>query len=420
MIQIICDAADANLRFVPVADGRNANAERKTIRRFGRTHTLPGIRTYSKEKNALIKRLIALPLVALGLAAPASPRIAAGSAAGAVFTLTNQSDGNAVLAFRRDVGGALTLTGSFPTGGAGTGTGNDPLGSQGAVVLDQSARLLFAVNAGSNDVSAFAVDGDHLELLNRVYSGGTMPVSIAVHGNLVYVLNAGGVPDVAGFTINPRTNELEALSGSERSLAGGTSASPADVSFSSNGDVLMVTEKGTQTIDTYVVGENGYLAEPTANPSSGDTPFGFQFTHRNVAIVSEAGTSNALSSYGVDENGQLALITGSLQNGQAAVCWTVVTEDGRYAYSVNAGSGTISSYAVSDRGALDLLNAAAASTGALSAPTDAAMTRDSRFLYVRIGAFGRIHGFRVERDGRLSPIGAIGGIPLGSQGLAVR
>ena len=181
----------------------------------------------------------------------------------------------------------------------------------------------------------------------------------------------------------------------------------------------MVTEKGTQTIDTFLVDNGGFASGPISNPSSGSTPFGFQFTHRSVAIVSEAGP-NALSSYRVDENGQLELITGSLPNGQAAVCWAVVTNDGRFAYTANAGSSTVSSYAVSPEGILTLLDPAAATTGAGSAPTDAALSGDSRFLYVRDGGQNVVHGFRVEADGSLTPVGTTGGIPAGSQGLAAR
>ncbi|HTV55174.1 MAG TPA: 3-carboxymuconate cyclase, partial [Terriglobia bacterium] len=114
---------------------------------------------------------------------------------GAVYTLTNGSTGNSVIVFDRAADGRLTLAGSFPTGGTGTGTGTlpvDPLGSQGSVVLNGSDQLLFAVNAGSNSVSEFAVDGDSLTHLNTVSSGGAMPISVAVHGSLVYVLNASG------------------------------------------------------------------------------------------------------------------------------------------------------------------------------------------------------------------------------------
>ena len=342
-----------------------------------------------------------------------------GGPSGAVYVGTNQSTGNAVIVFHRAPDGTLSLRGSFPTGGSGIGTGADPLGSQGSVVLDQSNRLLFVVNAASNDFSVFAVVGDTLHLLDKVSSGGTRPISIAVHERLVYVLNAGGTPNIAGFVIDPKTNHLVPLPGSQRGLAGGSSANPAQVGFSLDGEVLTVTEKGTQTIDTYTVNDDGYVSGPISNHSNGGTPFGFEFTHGNVAIVSEAGP-NALSSYKAGESGALKLVTGSLANGQAATCWALVTSDGRYAYSVNAGNGTISSYAASPDGILALLNPVAATTGTGSTPTDAALSTDSKFLYVRDGGLNLVHGFRVEANGSLTPVGTTGGLPANGQGIAAR
>jgi 6-phosphogluconolactonase len=381
----------------------------------------------------VIHSMLAIAVLGLLLGVSAQKSLAQGFS-GAVYTLTNQPTGNSVIVFDRAADGTLTLAGSYPTGGTGTGAGStfptmvDPLGSQGAVVLSRSHRLLFAVSAASNQVSAFAVEGDRLILLN----------TIAVHGNLVYVLNAGGTPNITGFTIDPRTNKLVPLAGSARPLAGGSTANPAEVSFSLDGSVLMVTEKGpaatvagfllgtTQTIDTYTVNRDGTVSGPISNHSSGPTPFGFEFTHRDLAIVSQAGPplsaagQNALSSYRAEENGQLELITGSLQNGGAATCWAIVTSDGRYAYSINTVSGTISSYEVSPEGYLTLLDPTAASPGSGSHPTDPALSNDSRFLYVRDPGLNTVDAFRIEADGSLTPVGTTQGVPTGSQGLAAR
>ena len=232
---------------------------------------------HALQNRSLVVRgmfVFALVTMLLGVSAPAS--WAAGNS-GAVYVGTNQPAGNAVIVFRRASDGTLSSGSSFLTGGNGLGTGADPLGSQGAVVLDQSNRLLLAVNAGSNDVSVLEVDGDTLHLVDRVGSGGTTPISVAVHGNLVYVLNSGSTPDIAGFVIEPHTSHLVSLPGSTRNLAGGGAAAPAEVGFSLDGTLLMVAEKGTQTIDTYTVGDDGYASGPVSNHSSGATPFGFAF-----------------------------------------------------------------------------------------------------------------------------------------------
>jgi 6-phosphogluconolactonase (cycloisomerase 2 family) len=363
-------------------------------------------------------RVVAAALVILLGMASGSAR--AQGRSGAVYVLTNQTTGNSVIVYHRAPDGTLSFSGIFSTGGTGIGTGTnpvDPLGSQRAVVLSEDHHLLFAVNSGSNEISAFAVKRGHLQLLDTLSSGGTMPVSIAVHGSLVYVLNAGGEPNITGFTIDRSSNHLVLLHGSQRSLAGGSAAAPAQVSFSPDGSVLMVTEKGTQTIDTYTVDDDGYASDPMAHVSSGATPFGFDFTHRGIVVVSEAGP-NALSSYELEEDGGLKLVTGSLANGQKATCWAVATDDGRFAYTANAASGTISSYGVTRDGTLSLLDPTSGVTAMGAAPTDMALSSDSRFLYVREGGTHSVGGFRVEEDGSLTPVGTVDGIPAGAQGIA--
>lgn len=185
----------------------------------------------------------AVALLAIVMLATVSAKFAvAQDGPGAVYVLTNQA-ANSVMVYARAADGTLSLSGAFLTGGTGSGSGADPLGSQGALILDQSQRLLFAVNAGSNEVSVFAVQGLGLRLLDREPSGGQMPVSITVHGGLLYVLNAGGTPNIEGFTIQPWNGHLVPLPGSSRMLAGGPGSAPAEVAFSPSGDVLMVTEK---------------------------------------------------------------------------------------------------------------------------------------------------------------------------------
>src|SRR5881409_1809742 len=117
----------------------------------------------------------------------------------AVYTLTNQVAGNSVAVFARAADGTLSAAGSVATGGTGTGAG---LGSQGALALSDDGRWLFAVNAGSNDVSILRVTPAGLVLTSRVPSGGTLPISLTVHGNLLYVLNGGGSGNIAGFALD--------------------------------------------------------------------------------------------------------------------------------------------------------------------------------------------------------------------------
>lgn len=368
--------------------------------------------------NFLVRRwVVMLAAVAALIVVSASLGAAQMDDSGAVYVLSNQSS-NSVLVYARGANGSVSFSGSFSTGGAGMGTGGDPLGSQGSLVLGRWHRLLFAVNAGSNDVSVFAVEGRGLQLhlLDRVSSGGTMPVSIAVHGRLLYVLNAGGTPNIQGFFLEPFGGHLVALPGSARMVPGGASSAAAEIAFSSDGEVLMVTEKGTNQIDTWTINDDGYANDVMTASSSGLTPFGFAIVH-NIAVVSEA-MSGGLSSYEIEENMPAKLVTGPVSDTQAAVCWVVVTRNGLYAFGTNTGSGTISSYSISRDGSLTLLEVEAGTTGAGTAPIDMALSRNSSFLYVREATRGMVDGFRVESNGSLTPITSAGGVPLGAQGIA--
>src|SRR6266576_4772643 len=242
---------------------------------------------------------------------------------GAVYTLTNQVGGNAVAVFARGADGRLTAAGTVSTGGTGTGAS---LGSQSAVTLSEDGRWLFAVNAGSNDVSVFSVSpGGGLALASRTASGGTLPISLTVRGNVLYVLNAGGTGNITGFTVG-EDGRLRAIAGSTRSLSG-SAVGPAQVAFSPDGRSLIVTEKNTNLIDVYSVGRNGVASGPASVASAGATPFGFAFGPRGDVFVSEA--SGSASSYDLGRRGGLRVVSGVVLTHQGAPCWAVVTEDGR-------------------------------------------------------------------------------------------
>lgn len=350
-----------------------------------------------------------------------TPTFDAGGAngAGAVFTQTNAVAGNAVVAFARGGDGSLTLAGTFSTGGNGIGGTNDPLASQYSLILDgEDAKLLFVVNAGSNTISAFRVDGANLSLVGTTGSGGTLPVSLAVARHTLYVLNAGS-NNVKGFDIGG-DGSLTPNAAASAPLGAGA-AGGAAVRASRDGQLLVVTEKGSNTIDAYEIGAQGALGQPVRSTSSGISPFGFDFVNGDRIAVSEAGSA-AASLYDVGSNGALNVESASVStNGQAAPCWLIATTNGRFAFTANAGSGTISGYGIAN-GSLQLLvpSGVSGSTGAGSTPLDLDLSRGDHFLYVLESGAGRIGAFAVSGDGSLTALAGIGGLTPahGYQGLA--
>ena len=333
-----------------------------------------------------------------------------------VYTMSNETGNNAVLAFRQH-GDTLVPAGSFPTGGKGSGGG---LGNQGALAFSEDGDALLVVNPGSDDIAGFQSNGRQFRLVDRVPSGGTRPISIATHEDYVYVLNAGGAGNIAGFELTHH-NKLRPIAGSIRPLSGASTA-PAQISFNPSGDTLVVTEKATRIIDTYAVDEDGVASGPVSQPSSGITPFGFSFTRRGVLVVSEAfgGAPNgsAVSSYGL-RDGRLTVLSGSVPTTQTAACWIVITKNGKFAYASNTGSNNISSYRVGRTGRLTLHEAVATPTGA--GPIDMALNKNSRFLYVLNAGSRSIEVFQVDRgNGRLTTGTGISGLPNGANGLIAR
>ena len=272
---------------------------------------------------------------------------------GAVYVLTNSATNNSVAIYDRASDGTLTAAGTVSTTGLGTGAG---LGSQGALTLSDDNRWLFAVNAGSNDISVFQVRNDGLTLVNKAPSGGTTPISVTEQDGLLYVLNAGGTGNISGFRVG-HNGVLAWIPNSTRPLSSGA-AGPAQVQFSPNGRVLVVTEKANNKIDTYTVDHSGLATGPNVQASSGTTPFGFAFSKRGQLVVTEAfggaPLGSAASSYTVTDGGILHLVSGSVATHQTAACWAAISKDGRYAYTTNAGSGTVTGYSIAHDGSLSL------------------------------------------------------------------
>jgi 6-phosphogluconolactonase (cycloisomerase 2 family) len=106
-------------------------------------------------------------------------------------------------------------------------------------------------------------------------------------------------------------------------------------------------------------------------------------------------------------------------NTQVAACWIAISNNGKFAYTTNAGSGTISSYQIAEDGSLTLLQVMAGSTGAGSSPVDIAFSNNGSFLYALGNAAHTITIFQMGADGSLSNLGAMS-VPAGVTGLAAQ
>jgi 6-phosphogluconolactonase (cycloisomerase 2 family) len=351
-------------------------------------------------------------------AVPAAPNFSQSQTVGGVFVSTNGLNANAVVAFARAADGALTPTGTFSPGGTGIGGAADPLASQFAVALSKNAQVLVVVNAGSNDISSFAVDGGSLTLVDRASSGGVRPVSVTISNGFVYALNS--VSNTIGVLALGSDGSLTALPGLTKALAAGANGA-AEVRANPTGDLVVVSERVSNRLETFAVANDGSLGDPVVTPAAGTTPFGFDFTTRGQVVVSEAASASA-SSYAVNADGSLSVISAAAPTLQRATCWLIVSNSGRFAYTANAGTANITGFAVDASGALTRLDPTGVSgnLGAGAQPLDLDMSRNGNFLYVMKNGTGTIGAFSVNGDGSLTPLPDTPGLAVraGYMGLA--
>ncbi len=347
---------------------------------------------------------------------------------GAVFAMTNATAGNEIVTYNRATDGTLERVGRVRTRGLGIGVDTD---TQGPLRLSLDNRFLYAVNPGSDNISVFEVNGSRLRFI-QIIEAGDQPLSLTIFGDLLYSLDGSVAGNgIRGFRM-AADGRLTELPNSFRLLSSPI-AVPGDIEFSPDGRTILVTQKTTNTlltpanaIDAFSIGDDGYATMlPVRNMSFGLRPFSLAFRGDGKLITVEsfnaAPNLSAATSYQLNPGGGLSVLSGSVANGQTDVCWIVITKDGRYAYTANFGSGTISSYSFNASGTLSLINGSAAFLGATSQPVDVALSADGRYLYQLLRGLGAVAAFRIEANGGLTSLGTLtGGLPVndGISGLA--
>ena len=348
--------------------------------------------------GALIGAATALVLIPASVAAadrpagsPAHPGI--GQGVPSVFVQTDNPDGNQVIVLAQHHDGRLSEDAAVSTGGLGgiaAGSAADHLASQGSLTYDAEHQLLFAVNAGSGTISVLSVQQRRVRLDQVLSSGGEFPNSIAVHGNLVYIVNSGGTGSVSGFRIFG--HHMVAIPGSTRSLGLANTNppsfldAPGQVAFSPDGSELLVTTKAaSNSIDVFEVGPRGLLSTaPTVNADGTNVRFSFASTPSGQLVVAEPGPS-ALHTFSFGPNGTLTSLSASVSDGQSALCWLETT-------------GVA---ATTDAGSIDLTASA-----------------NGKYLYAEAGIAGAVDEFHINSDGSLSPLGDVAGLGAGIEGIA--
>lgn len=389
---------------------------------------------------------------------------------GGVYTMTNDAANNAVTVFDRHIDGHLVFKEHVPTNGTGQPIfpgqpafpiNFDPLRSQGAIVTSDFGRFIIGVNAGSDEIFVMRVNRqtNELELADEISSNGELPVSVAVHRNLIYVVNAG-TRNISGYKLNAK-GHLRFIGDSIRTLGPGNE-SPIpftegrepythEIRFTPEGDKLVVLNSGTHSDLIYVfpVNHRGVAGERVTSASDSENPLAMTFSPNGSLLVtssSEDEAFNVVTSYNINDDLSLSIITPAVANGQGGSCWLVSRE--AFAYTINSFNNTFSFYQAGAQGevtltvpvAIQLVNGAGPFTaeGTLDEealarmladgtappfPTDAAITTSGHYLYDLHAGNGTVGGFSIAEDGSLVLLDEYQGgvIPYGgSQGMAAR
>jgi len=351
---------------------------------------------------------------------PPGPQLAAP----AVYTLTNAVAGNQVASYVRAETGSISRAGKFDTMGTGTGGG---LGSQGALVFDDETGRFFAVNAGDDTVSMLVLGSDgSLQELAKVASGGKRPVSVAARSGVVYVANQGDTTaaavgaNIAGFAIDG--DKLMPIASSVRSLSATTDVHPTDITLSPDGKFVVVAERLANKLDVFALDGSSAAQVGSFQASAGMQPFAFDWSPEGFLVVAEVGdgsaTGSSASSYSLGATGTLTPITSVLATHQGAACW--IQTAGGHAYVANAASGTITGLAVSETGALTLLDQSGVTAVTGAGAIDLAVTPDRGYLYSLANGAHTISVFAINADGSLTGRPSFLEPPASAAGLVAR
>ncbi|KAF8903685.1 hypothetical protein CPB84DRAFT_1773887 [Gymnopilus junonius] len=352
---------------------------------------------------------------ALALASTASTSFAPfgsrNSPAGAVYIMTNDPSGNKVLsvsiASDGTVGTTVTASSTEGRGLHAKIDGADALLSQGSVAVNSKARLLAAVNAGSNTVSLFSInpeDPTRLTLLGRpIPSGGDFPQSVAFNskGTDVCVLNGGKVNGVNCFVTHPifglfpKANNIRLLNRNQ--------TTPPTV---------IAAVKGIPPIPgfiaTWTIGFDGLLSSQyiKSTPAEGGAlPFSLTpIPGTNAILATDPALGFEIFNFASNNNRNSQLVAASSTvttvPGQAAICWSTYSPKSGNFYLIDAALDIVTEIHIDKNLKSSLVKQYQLATGATILDSEVATVKHDDFLYVLGAKSASIYVLSVTTPGK--------------------
>jgi 6-phosphogluconolactonase (cycloisomerase 2 family) len=334
-----------------------------------------------------------------------------------VFTINNDAKRNAIAVFQQNMDGTLTEVNGSPFATGGKGLAGGDIDEQGAIRVHK--QFVLAVNPGSDSIAVLrkGSDGKLVPVDGSPFpSGGTAPLSLTVHGNLVYVANQAppfakptAEPNLMGFHLNDE-GKLSPIENSKITFHPGHG--PAQVEFSPDGKTVAVTsgfqDETTGRIHGYLVQTDGTLKEGPGSPltpkgASGVVGFSWSPDSNRVYVSNFRGSSVIV--YDVDKKtGGVKQMSEPYGNAEKAACWTAITADGKTLYVANFVSNSISSFEVGADGKLALLATTPRRGGTDPDTKDIEISKDGKYLYAVASGAKEIAVFRIGDKGKLTEL----------------
>jgi 6-phosphogluconolactonase len=296
----------------------------------------------------------------------------------------------------------------------------DGLENPSFLAVDKAGRFLYSVHGDRSDVTSYAIDQKtgHIRVIGRQPTGGYNPIHLALDADNKFLLVTNyGTDSIAVFPVKPdgtlgpypTLTTLKGALGPHRTEQ--KNIRPHHNPLDPQGRFFYVPNKGADSVMTYRIDPKKGIAvhvnEVAARPGAAPRHIDFHPRKALAYVINEL--DSTITTYRQDrKSGQLTPIqripsTPSDFTGYSTGAEIWVDRAGRNVYASNRGHDSVGVFGIDpDKGTL---------TPRQWVPTKGGVPRffcldpRQRFLYVANQGGHSILGYKIERDGKLSPTG---------------
>jgi 6-phosphogluconolactonase (cycloisomerase 2 family) len=259
--------------------------------------------------------------------------------------------------------------------------------NNGALTLIAGSPFLTGGNGGARDV-------------------GPQTITTATLGakSFLYAANAGS-GTISAFALDPRTGNLTAVPGSPFTVAAANSGNTLSLGASPDGHFLFEVDESSTFIRTFNIGSNGALAEATGSPfDSGAFPEGVKVTANGKFLAVGLKSMDAVGVYAIDANGGLTPVFGSpfLTNGAAAAVDSNCASN--RVFVASAGSDLVDAFIMAADGSLTPVAGSPFPSSGASTINALTLTPGNQNLLTSNVFDATVSSLAVGLDGSLQPV----------------